>query len=111
MKIVRRASALLLLSVCVLLAQSTGTIQGTVTDPSGAAVPKAGVTVRNMATGEERSFTTDESGLYAVPSLPVGHYSVTVKAAGLQSTTVNDLVLEVGRIVAQDFHLPVAAAR
>ena len=98
-----------LLSVGSLLAQSTGTIQGIVTDPSGSAVPKASVTVRNMATGEERSFTTDDSGLYVVPSLPVGHYSVTAKASGLQSATVNDLVLEVSRTLQQDFRLPVAA--
>ena len=98
-----------LLSLGFILAQSTGTIQGIVTDPSGAAVPKAAVTVRNMATGEERSFTTDDSGLYVVPSLPVGRYSVSVKASGLQSTTVNDLVLEVSRTVQQDLRLQVAA--
>ncbi|PWU08758.1 MAG: hypothetical protein C5B51_07355 [Terriglobia bacterium] len=99
-----------LLSVSMVLAQSTGIIQGGVTDPSGAAVPKATVTVRNMGTGEERTFTTDESGLYVVPSLPVGRYQITVKASGLQPTTANDLVLEVGRTVRQDFHLAVATA-
>jgi len=92
------------------LAQSTGTIQGSVTDPSGAAVPNAMVTIRNMATGEERTVPTDNAGLYVAPSLPVGQYSVTAKAAGLQSTTVNNLVLEVSRTVPQDFHLPVASA-
>jgi Carboxypeptidase regulatory-like domain/TonB dependent receptor len=100
----------LVLSVCAVMAQSTSTIQGIVADPSGAAVPNATITVRNVATGEERSFTTDESGLYAVPSLPVGRYSVTAKAAGLQTTTVNDVVLEVSRVVQEDFHLAVAAA-
>jgi Carboxypeptidase regulatory-like domain len=99
-----------LLSVCAMMAQSTGTIQGIVADPSGAAVPNATVTVRNMATGEERSFTTDESGLYVVPSLPVGRYSVTAKAAGLQTTTVNNVALEVSRVVQEDFRLAVAAA-
>jgi hypothetical protein len=100
----------LVLSVCAMMAQSTSTIQGIVADPSGAAVPNATITVRNVATGEERSFTTDESGLYAVPSLPVGRYSVTAKAAGLQTTTVNNVVLEVSRVVQEDFHLAVAAA-
>ena len=93
-----------------ILGQSTGTIQGGVTDPSGAAVPKAAISVRNMGTGEERTFTTDETGLYVVPSLPVGHYTIGVKAAGLQMTTVNDVVLEVGRTVQQDFHLQVSTA-
>ena len=97
-----------ILVVPAILAQSTGTIQGSVTDPSGAPVPKAIVTVRNIATGEERSFTTDDVGLYVVPSLPAGRYQVSVKAPGLQPTTANDLVLEVGRTVQQNFHLPVA---
>lgn len=110
MRLFCRFSILLLISVWVILAQSTGTIQGTVTDPSGAAVPKADVTVRNMATGEARSFTTNEAGLYVVPSLPAGTYSVSVKAAGMQSTTANDLVLAVSRVVQQDFHLEVASS-
>ncbi len=105
----RRWSTVSVLSVCAILAQSTGTIQGIITDPSGAAVPKAAVTAKNMATGEDRSFTTDESGLYVLPSLPVGRYSVSVKAPGLQSTTVNDLILEVSRTVVQDFHLQVSS--
>jgi hypothetical protein len=108
-EIYRLVSGLALCALAV-LAQSTGTIQGIVTDPSGASVPKATITVRNLATGEERSFTTDESGLYVVPSLPVGRYSVTAKAPGLQTTTVNDLVLEVSRVVQEDFRLAVAAA-
>lgn len=109
MKQLQRLCITSLLSLGFILAQSTGTIQGIVTDPSGAAVPKAAVSVRNMATGEERSFTTDDSGLYVVPSLPVGRYSVSVKASGLQSTAVNDLVLQVSRTVQQDLQLQVAA--
>ncbi len=93
-----------------LSAQSTGAIQGAVTDQSGAAVPKAAITVHNEATGETRSTLTDDSGLYLVASLPVGRYKISVKATGLQSTTVTDLVLEVGRTVRQDFNLQVAAA-
>jgi hypothetical protein len=108
-EIYRLLSVLALVAGAV-LAQSTGTIQGIVADPSGAAIPKATVTVRNVATGEERSFTTDESGFYVVPSLPVGRYSVTARAPGLRTTTVNDLVLEVSRRVQEDFHLAVAAA-
>jgi hypothetical protein len=105
-----RPALLSLVVVSAVLAQSTGTIQGTVTDPSGAAVPKANVTVRNVATGQERSFTTEESGLYIVPSLAVGRYQVSVSAPGLQTTTISDLVLEVGRSLEQNFHLQVASA-
>lgn len=93
-----------------LSAQSTGAIQGTVTDQSGAAVPRAAITVHNEGTGEERSTLTDDAGLYLVASLPVGRYKMTVKATGLQATTVTGLVLEVGRTVRQNFDLQVAAA-
>jgi hypothetical protein len=105
-----RIALVSLLAISALLAQSTGTIQGSVFDQSGATVPKAAVTVRNMGTGEERSFTTDDSGLYVVPSLPVGSYTVGVKAAGLQPTTVGNVIVEVSRAVQQDFHLQVATA-
>jgi hypothetical protein len=74
-------------------AQSTGAIQGTITDPSGAAVPKAVVTLENQATAEQRSTITDDTGRYLAPSLPVGTYRVAVKAPGLQTTTVAGLVL------------------
>jgi len=105
----------LAVAACTLLAsaafaQSTGVIQGSVTDATGAAVPRATVTVRNTATGQERTFVTDETGLYVVPSLPVGRYQVSVKAAGLQPTTANDLDLAVDSNVRQDFHLAVASA-
>ena len=74
-------------------AQSTGTIQGTVMDASGAAVPNAPITIHNQGTGEERSTTTDSAGIYVVPSLPVGIYSVTVKAQGMSPMTVASLPL------------------
>ncbi len=91
-------------------AQSTGAIQGVVTDQSGAAVPNAGVTIRNEATGEERATVTDSSGIYQAPSLPVGRYRVTVKATGMQQMLAGGLQVEVGRAVQQNFTLQVAAA-
>src|SRR5579862_8250155 len=77
-------------------AQSTAAIQGTIVDPSGAAVPGASVTVHNQGTGEERTTTTDSAGLYLVPSLPVGNYRVEVKAAGMKTMVANNVVLTVG---------------
>jgi len=94
----------------VVLAQSTAAIRGTVTDQSGAAVPGAAITVQNEATGEQRSTVTDQTGTFLVPALPVGRYSVSVKAAGLQPTKATNLVLEVGRTVQQDFTLQVATS-
>ena len=64
-------------------AQSTATLSGTVTDPSGAVVPQAQVTVRGLATGVNRVVTSDAAGNYTVPSLQPGSYSVSVQATGL----------------------------
>lgn len=88
-------------------AQSTATLQGTVTDPSGAVMPKAKVVVRNQATGLERVAETDSEGNYQVAALPVGMYRVEVQSQGFQTQIANDLNLEVGRTVVQNFQLAV----
>jgi hypothetical protein len=90
--------------------QSTGAIQGTVTDVSGAAVPNAMVTVTDPSHGVSRTQSTNSAGLYYVPSLPVGTYSVEVKSAGLAPTEAKGLILDVGTTVTQDFRLAVANA-
>jgi hypothetical protein len=59
----------------------TGTINGTVTDPSGAVVPKVKVAVTNTATAATRIVETDTGGFYSVPNLPPGVYSVSFEAA------------------------------
>jgi hypothetical protein len=89
--------------------QSTATIQGTVTDATGAIVPNATVTVRNQDTGEVRTTATDSAGLYVVPSLPIGTYRVEVAAQGMQTMVAANLHLEVGANVRQDFTMNVAA--
>ena len=91
-------------------AQSTSSIQGTVTDPAGAAVVKATVSVRNTDTGEERVVTTDESGTYALPSLTPGSYRIEAKAPGFQGVVAGGLRLEVGRSVVQNFALKLSTA-
>jgi hypothetical protein len=91
--------------------QSTGAVQGTITDASGAAVPNAMVTVSDPDHGVDRTTTTDSAGIYYVPSLPVGNYSVSVKAAGLAATQAKGLVLDVGLTVTQDFKLAVATSQ
>jgi hypothetical protein len=88
-----------------LRAQSTSSIQGTVTDPSGSAVVKATVSAKNLATGEERTVSTDESGSYALPSLTPGSYRIEAKAPGFQGYVASGLQLEVGRVVVQNFAL------
>jgi hypothetical protein len=91
------------------LAQSTATLQGLVTDPSGAVVPNAKVTVRSLATGAERTAQTDSEGNYQVASLQPGAYRVEVQAQGFQTLIVSDLSLEVARTVVQNFVLSVGS--
>ncbi len=66
-----------------------GTILGTVTDPSGAVVSGAKVTVRNTNTGLERTAQTSADGSYSIPELPIGTYAVTVNQAGFQTSVTN----------------------
>ncbi|HWX40433.1 MAG TPA: carboxypeptidase-like regulatory domain-containing protein, partial [Blastocatellia bacterium] len=89
------------------LAQSSGTIQGAVTDPSGAAVAGAKVVVRNEATGEERTTQTDSDGAYQVAALPVGTYQIQVQAQGFQTHMAKGLTLEVSQTVVQNVQLSV----
>ena len=76
-------------------AQSTATLSGVVTDPSGAAVPKAVITVTGIATGVGRTTTSDGAGLYLVPSLPPGDYRIVVQSPGFGPYTVPRLQLDV----------------
>lgn len=71
-------------------------VTGTVTDPTGAAVPGATVQVVSAGTGVKLNTTTDTKGEYAVPSLPAGAYRVTVTKAGFKSVTVENVALVVG---------------
>lgn len=93
----------------IAFAQSTATLQGLVTDESGAVVANAKVTVRNVETRIERVTQTDNSGNYQVASLPVGSYRVEVQAQGFQTQTIADLTLQVSHIVVQNFQLKVGA--
>ena len=63
----------------------TGTIQGTVTDPSGAVVAGASVIATNLATGVTTGRRTTDAGFFVLALLPAGEYTVTVKASGFQS--------------------------
>ena len=90
-------------------AQSTATLQGTVTDPQGAVVSNAKVTVRSQATGAERTAQTDAEGNYQFAALPPGLYRVEVQAQGFQAQAASDLSVEVARTVVQNFQLTVGS--
>ncbi len=76
--------------------EAGGTIVGTVTDPSGSAVSSANVSIKNIATGVERSVPTNDDGLYVAPNLVPGSYEIQVTATGFASTFVREVVLTVG---------------
>src|SRR6266851_600330 len=86
----------LLLCTTPLLAQTfRGTILGTVTDPQGAVVSGAKVTVHNVNTGLERTTQTSADGSYSVPELPIGTYTVTVNQSGFQTSSVTNVGVDV----------------
>ncbi len=78
----------LLFSAGLALAQvgGTGSIEGTVTDPSGAAVANASVTATNVATGTVTARKTTDAGFFVLPLLPAGDYTVTVTATGFEAS-------------------------
>ncbi len=88
----------LLGAISIAHAQSnTGTIVGTVNDDSGAAIPNATVTTKNLGTGEERAVTTDGSGQFTVPNLQIGHYSIRVTRDGFAPAQIADTELQVAQ--------------
>jgi hypothetical protein len=104
---------LILLANCVLLtAQNvvlTGSLSGRVTDPDGAVVPGVSVVIRNLATGVEQSPVTNRVGLYRMPVLTPGTYSVRAHLLGFRDTEALVQVL-VGSTTSQDFRLQVGSA-
>lgn len=93
-----------------LYAQEMGSIVGTVTDPSGAAIPAATVTITNQQTGVVvRSLTTNAQGNYAAAALPASTYSIRARKKGFTSAVHSSLVLNVGSNVRVNFRLKIGA--
>lgn len=86
------------------------TIVGTVSDPTGAAVVGATITVTNTDTGLVRTLTTNEEGHYLLPSLHIGHYVVTAAAKGFQTAERKGLTLQVGDRTRLDFEMKIGVA-
>jgi hypothetical protein len=87
--------------------QSTAVLQGRVVDMNGAVVPRAQLSVQNTATGLGRKGETDSEGNYQIAALPVGNYRVKVEARGFRTEIIEQLGIEVARIVVQNFQLEV----
>jgi hypothetical protein len=88
-------SATLVFAPIAFSQQITGSIRGTVTDPSGAVVDSANITVTQNETGLMRTTATDHAGAYLVLELPVGHYQLRVERSGFQSYVQQGITLDV----------------
>ena len=102
----------LLFSAALLHADITGTILGTVTDPSGAAVPGAEVRLRNTNVGLERSMRTDATGSFQFLLVAIGEgFSVEVSAPGFETNIQSGIKLLVNQAYRVDFHLQVGSVK
>lgn len=89
---------------------TAGDLSGTVTDPNGAVVTGATVTVKSSATGITRSVTTGSDGSYQVIGLPPGDYEVTTEAATFKKTVISPVKITVGQNVELGIKLEIGAA-
>ncbi len=87
----------------------TGTITGTVTDPTGLAVAGANVQARNTQTGVVYSGASTASGNYTVPNLPVGAYELSVTVSGFKTYTHTNLTIAAAQTLKEDIPLQVGA--
>src|SRR6516162_4986476 len=96
-----------------LLAQgeTTSAILGTVLDPSGAALPRATVTVINVETGAKRSAMTDDAGRFSFPQLKPGSYTVKVEAAGFEPQTDTGIFAGLGQKQTVTFTMKLLSAK
>jgi len=99
--------ALCLLFTCNMWAQGgTGELSGVVTDPSGAVVPNAQITLSNDATGDKRFTVSTGAGIYRFSALPVvGTYTLETSPQGFKSTKIANVIVSVGTVTNRDIHL------
>jgi outer membrane receptor protein involved in Fe transport len=105
-----RASILgaILIPACLMAQDATGKITGVVTDPSGAVVANASVTIINLGTNFSKAAMTDSSGFYQAPLLPIGKYKVIASAGGFEKVeVVTQGNLEINQTMRIDIQLPV----
>jgi hypothetical protein len=97
-KIVSFLALCLAFSGLSLWAQFTSAIDGSVTDPSGAVVPNATVTIKNVETGASRSLTTTANGYYRFASLSAAMFTITVTAPGFSTLIQENIRLQVAEV-------------
>jgi len=103
-------AALLALTPTASAQKTSGTITGTVTDPSGAAVPGATVSAVNERTGAARQAVTNEQGSFSFPELDPGMYTLTVSKGGFRKLTERNVELHVGDVTSVTLKMEVGTA-
>jgi hypothetical protein len=104
-------SVLVLLTLGAIAQMTNGQFAGTVTDPSGAAIPNAKIAVANLGTNLSVTTTTNQTGNYTVKELPVGTYKMTVEATGFRTVSNTNLVVNAGTIEHVDYKMQLGEAR
>ncbi len=104
------ASVWLLCVFAVWCQTDTAALSGRVTDPTGAIIMRADVTLTNTATGTSMETQTNSAGLYNYPALPPGPYRLSATAKGFQKVERDGIVLHVQDRATQDFTLPVGSS-
>jgi Carboxypeptidase regulatory-like domain/TonB-dependent Receptor Plug Domain len=89
---------------------TAGAISGTVSDPTGAAIPDAKVTIKNQQTGIARALTTDKSGFYSAEGLPVGQYTIDVTTPNFKESVTSGIQIDPGERRANNVALEVGSA-
>src|SRR5262245_59889987 len=105
------AAGVLFIHPSLVLAQSTGIIDGRGFDESKAAVPGATVTAKNTATGFSRSSVSGDQGTYRIEFLPPGQYEVTADLSGFATLVAKDVVVQVASSTTVDFAMKVATVQ
>jgi Carboxypeptidase regulatory-like domain len=94
-------------TVAVVAQTINGAFHGTVTDPSGGAIPGAKVVIRNLSNGEVRQAVTNSVGYYTITKLPPGHSSVVISKAGFTTLRQPDVELLVNQDLDASYSLTV----
>ncbi|MFN2452814.1 MAG: carboxypeptidase regulatory-like domain-containing protein [Pyrinomonadaceae bacterium] len=98
-------SAIFAIPVAITAQTVTGTMQGTVSDTNGAVVPGVTVVIRNTETGQERTVTTNNEGVYQASFLPIGRYDVTASSPGFGTVKRENIDVTLNNTVVPNFTL------
>ena len=119
-RMVTKARIVLVASIAIMLGMfstavysqsGSATLQGTVTDPTGAVIPNARIHITSLLTGVSRDVVSNNSGIYSAPDLSPGRYEVSTSAEGFTKRVQTDVVLTVGAMRDLDIPLQLSAAQ